>query len=166
MMNFSSILGKPTLGLFLKSTPFSIKRICMPLRPAKTISYQLHKLSTTSQNCGLSVCSRTHTCGDLNTTHVNERVRLSGWIHYKSDHGNLLFIDLRDHYGLVQCVIDQSSEFFQVAERATLESVLTLTGKVIKRTLKLLIPIFLRGKLKCNFWICTWNQQRLLYPFR
>ena len=78
---------------------------------------------------------------------MNERVRLSGWIHCKRDHGNLLFIDLRD-YGLVQCVIDQSSEFFQVAERATLESVLTLTGKVIERTPETIKPHLPTGQIE------------------
>lgn len=76
---------------------------------------------------------RTHTCGDLRRTHVNQTVRLSGWIHRKRDHGNLLFIDLRDHYGLTQCVVDTSSSFFNTAEKASLESVLTLTGIVVAR---------------------------------
>ncbi len=91
---------------------------------------------------------RTHTCGELNTAHVNETVRLSGWVHCKRDHGNLLFIDLRDHYGLVQCVIDQSSEFFPLAERASLESVLTITGKVVKRTPETINPHLSTGEIE------------------
>ncbi|MGZ8410862.1 MAG: OB-fold nucleic acid binding domain-containing protein, partial [Hyphomicrobium sp.] len=55
---------------------------------------------------------RTHTCAELRLGHADDVVRLSGWIHRKRDHGNLLFIDLRDHYGLTQCVIDVSSPLF------------------------------------------------------
>ena len=59
---------------------------------------------------------RTHTCGELRPDHTGQTARLSGWVHRKRDHGNLLFIDLRDHYGLTQCVIDTSSPLFGVAE--------------------------------------------------
>lgn len=77
---------------------------------------------------------RTHTCGALRLANNNQDVRLSGWIHRKRDHGHLLFIDLRDHYGITQCVIDSSNPHFQIAEDARLESVVTLTGRVVKRT--------------------------------
>lgn len=77
---------------------------------------------------------RTHTCNDIRIDHTGETVRLSGWIHRKRDHGNLLFIDLRDHYGLTQCVVDISSEHFPILEKVRPESVLTVTGKVVKRT--------------------------------
>jgi aspartyl-tRNA synthetase len=77
---------------------------------------------------------RTHTCGALRLTHTNEEVRLSGWVHRKRDHGHLLFIDLRDHYGITQCVIDSSNPHFKTIEEARLESVITLTGKAVKRT--------------------------------
>lgn len=77
---------------------------------------------------------RTHTCGELNVAHADQVVRLSGWIHRQRDHGNLLFIDLRDHYGITQCVMQKSSADFQHAERARNESVITVTGKVVKRT--------------------------------
>ena len=77
---------------------------------------------------------RTHSCGQLREDHAGQTVRLSGWINRKRDHGQLLFIDLRDHYGLTQCVVDTSNPAFKTAERLRLESVITVTGKVVKRT--------------------------------
>jgi aspartyl-tRNA synthetase len=77
---------------------------------------------------------RTHTCGELRLENAGQTARLSGWIHRKRDHGNLLFIDLRDHYGITQCVVDVSSPVFKVAETLRLESVITVTGKVVART--------------------------------
>ncbi len=77
---------------------------------------------------------RTHTCAQLNATHVGQKVRLSGWVHRKRDHGNLLFIDLRDHYGLTQCIIETNNPQFAEAEGTRLESVVTITGTVAKRT--------------------------------
>ncbi len=77
---------------------------------------------------------RTHTCTALRPDHVGETVRISGWVHRKRDHGNLVFVDLRDHYGITQCVIDVSSELFPTVEGARPESVLTVTGEVVKRS--------------------------------
>ncbi|MDX9689073.1 MAG: aspartate--tRNA ligase [Alphaproteobacteria bacterium] len=76
---------------------------------------------------------RTHTCGQLRLEHVGQSVRLSGWVHRKRDHGGLLFIDLRDHYGITQCVIDMSSPLMAVVEHVKNESVVTITGKVVQR---------------------------------
>jgi aspartyl-tRNA synthetase len=76
---------------------------------------------------------RTHNCGQLRQTNVGETVRLSGWVHRKRDHGSLLFLDLRDHYGLTQCVIDRSSLLLESVENVKLESVVTVTGKVVAR---------------------------------
>ena len=73
---------------------------------------------------------RTHRCGELRLSHTGEAVRLSGWIHRKRDHGQLLFIDLRDTFGVTQCVVDVSSPLFLMLEGARVESVLTLTGRV------------------------------------
>ena len=77
---------------------------------------------------------RTHTCGVLNKSHVGQPARLSGWVHRKRDHGNLLFIDLRDHYGVTQCVIDTSSPLFKTVESVRVESVVTVTGKIVARS--------------------------------
>lgn len=77
---------------------------------------------------------RTHTCGELRDENAGDTVRLSGWIHRKRDHGNLLFVDLRDQYGITQCVIDTSSPIFETVENARLESVLTVTGPVVSRS--------------------------------
>jgi aspartyl-tRNA synthetase len=76
---------------------------------------------------------RTHTCGALRLADVGQQVRLSGWVHRKRDHGNLVFIDLRDHYGVTQCVLDVSSPLFKAVEQTRVESVVTVTGKVVQR---------------------------------
>ncbi|CCZ21483.1 aspartate--tRNA ligase [Acetobacter sp. CAG:977] len=76
---------------------------------------------------------RSHNCGQLRLSDAGITARLSGWIHRKRDHGNLVFIDLRDHYGLTQCVVDVSSPVFKVLERLRPESVICVTGKVVKR---------------------------------
>ncbi|MBF0250394.1 MAG: aspartate--tRNA ligase [Alphaproteobacteria bacterium] len=79
---------------------------------------------------------RTHTCGELRAEHAGGEARISGWVHRKRDHGSLLFVDVRDHYGLTQAVIDQSSPLFAAVEAARPESVVTITGKVVKRTVE------------------------------
>ncbi len=76
---------------------------------------------------------RTHTCGALREDHVGETVRLSGWCHRIRDHGGVLFIDLRDHYGLTQCVADPDSPAFKLAESARSEWVVRIDGSVRKR---------------------------------
>tara|TARA_Y100000591_G_scaffold65768_1_gene54366 strand:- start:2020 stop:3807 length:1788 start_codon:yes stop_codon:yes gene_type:complete len=76
---------------------------------------------------------RTHNCSEINEGDVNKTVSLSGWLHRKRDHGNLLFIDIRDHYGLTQCVIENNNKFFSVLEKLRPESVIKVTGKVVKR---------------------------------
>ena len=76
---------------------------------------------------------RSHTCGELRPEHLNAEVRLSGWVHRKRDHGKLLFIDLRDHYGVTQVVIEPEQAFFDAATRLKSESVITITGKVVAR---------------------------------
>jgi aspartyl-tRNA synthetase len=77
---------------------------------------------------------RSHTCGALRLSDAGQSVRLSGWIHRKRDHGGLLFIDLRDHYGLTQLVLDPDTPGFDVAERLRAESVITVDGQVVARS--------------------------------
>jgi aspartyl-tRNA synthetase len=76
---------------------------------------------------------RTHTCGELRERDIGAAVRISGWCHRIRDHGGLLFIDLRDHYGLTQCVADPDSPAFAAAERLRAECVVRIDGKVRKR---------------------------------
>ncbi len=76
---------------------------------------------------------RTHTCADLRASHVGSTVRLSGWIHRKRDHGGVLFVDLRDHYGLTQVVCAAGSEALKILDQLRAESVVTITGEVVLR---------------------------------
>ena len=76
---------------------------------------------------------RTHTCGALRAADAGAAARLSGWVHSKRDHGGLLFIDLRDHYGITQCVFAAGSPVFAAAEAVRVESVITVTGQVVER---------------------------------
>ncbi len=76
---------------------------------------------------------RTHTCGQLRGSHVGNTVKLSGWVHRKRDLGGLLFIDLRDHYGITQCVVTPSNPHFTRLERIRVESVICVTGEVVAR---------------------------------
>ena len=77
---------------------------------------------------------RTHNCEELREKDINKIISLSGWLHRKRDHGNLLFIDLRDHYGITQCVIENDNKFFSLLENTRPESVLKVDGKVVKRS--------------------------------
>ena len=77
---------------------------------------------------------RTHTCSEITEKHSGTTVKLSGWIHRKRDHGNLLFFDLRDHFGLTQCVIENSNNFFKAVEKIKPESVVCVSGKVVNRS--------------------------------
>ena len=76
---------------------------------------------------------RSHNCSELSEKLINTKVHLSGWLHRKRDHGNLLFIDLRDHFGITQCVIENNNKYFSNLEKLRPESVITVIGKVVKR---------------------------------
>ena len=91
---------------------------------------------------------RTHTCGELREQHTGEIVRLSGWVHRKRDHGNLLFVDLRDHYGLTQLVIENTGEIFETLEKARPESVITVTGTLEKRSEDTINPELPTGEIE------------------
>jgi aspartyl-tRNA synthetase len=91
---------------------------------------------------------RTHHCGQLRLADTGQTVKLSGWVHRKRDHGQLLFVDLRDHYGLTQCVIDSSSPLFQAADALRLESVVTVTGRVAARSPETVNPKLATGEVE------------------
>ena len=91
---------------------------------------------------------RTHNCTELNLKNKNEKIILSGWINKKRDHGNLLFIDLRDNFGLTQCVIDKSNKFFKELEKTQLESVIKVQGNVVERTRETINPELKTGEIE------------------
>jgi aspartyl-tRNA synthetase len=91
---------------------------------------------------------RTHKCGELRREHTGLTVRLSGWLHRKRDHGNVLFLDLRDHYGVIQCVVDGASPLLKTAEAIRLESVITVTGQVVARAPDAVNPRLATGEVE------------------
>ncbi len=98
----------------------------------------------------MSSVYRTHTCGQLRPEHVGQQARLSGWVQRKRDHGNLLFIDLRDHYGVTQVVVDVSSPVFKTAEAVRTESVITVSGKVVAREASTINPRLATGAVELD----------------
>ena len=93
---------------------------------------------------------RTHTCGELRSSHVGESVKLSGWVHRKRDHGNLLFVDLRDHYGLTQIVVETSDAAFAALDSVRTESVVTVEGKVVARDAEVVNPNLPTGEIEIH----------------
>jgi aspartyl-tRNA synthetase len=91
---------------------------------------------------------RTHSCGELRKRHVGESVKLSGWLHRRRDHGGVMFIDLRDHYGLTQIVFNPGSAGFATVERLRAESVITVEGKVVARDASLVNPNLSTGEIE------------------
>ena len=91
---------------------------------------------------------RTHSCAELRPDHVGQTVRVSGWVHKKRDHGDLVFIDLRDHYGITQIVTDVSGPAFGVIERLKNESVVTITGIVTARDAEAINPNLPTGAIE------------------
>ena len=91
---------------------------------------------------------RTHTCGELNISHKGTEIILSGWINKKRDHGNLLFVDLRDNYGLTQCVVDKSNKSFADLEKIQLESVIKVEGTVVQRSKDTINPELKTGEIE------------------
>ncbi len=97
---------------------------------------------------------RTHTCGQLRKADVGGTVRLSGWVNRRRDHGGLIFIDLRDHYGITQCVIEPDAAAFAMVDAARSEWVLTLTGKVVARTPETVNPDLPTGEVELRIEAC------------
>jgi aspartyl-tRNA synthetase len=93
---------------------------------------------------------RTHNCSELNKDNSGQEIVLSGWINKKRDHGNLLFIDLRDNYGMTQCIIDKSNESFKLLEKIQLESVIKINGKVVKRSIDTVNADLQTGEIEVN----------------
>jgi len=93
---------------------------------------------------------RTHTCAELRTSNVGERVKLSGWIHRKRDHGGVLFVDLRDHYGITQIVAKADSEPLAVLDRLRAESVVTIVGEVVSRGAEATNPNLPTGEIEIS----------------
>ena len=91
---------------------------------------------------------RSHKCNELSLKEEGKVIKISGWIHRKRDHGNLLFIDLRDHYGITQCVIENDNKHFKELEKIKNESVILVEGKVVKDQKKLLTKNYQRAELK------------------
>ncbi|WP_072383881.1 aspartate--tRNA ligase [Novosphingobium sp. NDB2Meth1] len=91
---------------------------------------------------------RSHTCGALAQADVGQNVRLSGWVHRKRDHGGVLFIDLRDHYGITQIVADSDSAALAILEAARTESVITIDGEVKARSASTINPALATGEIE------------------
>src|SRR5574344_2051903 len=91
---------------------------------------------------------RTHTCGELRAADVGKVVRISGWINSVRDHGGVIFIDLRDHYGKTQVVINPHQDFYRELDRWRVETVLCFTGKVVARTPDTVNPTLPTGEIE------------------
>ena len=91
---------------------------------------------------------RTHTCGELRKTEVGKEVRISGWIHSVRDHGGVIFIDLRDHYGITQVVIDPECAFYQALDRWRVETVVRFDGRVVARSAETVNPKLATGEIE------------------
>src|SRR6201987_3004508 len=98
---------------------------------------------------------RTHNCGQLRKADVGKTVRLSGWVNRRRDHGGLIFIDLRDHYGITQCVIEPDASAFALVDTARSEWALTLTGKVVARTPETVNPGLPTGEVELRSECCA-----------
>jgi aspartyl-tRNA synthetase len=108
---------------------------------------------------------RSHTCGELRLADAGSPARLSGWVFRKRDHGHLLFIDLRDHYGTTQCVIDASSPLFASADRLRLESVVTLTGTITPRSADTVNPKLDTGEVELSIAEIVVQSEAEVLPF-
>ena len=97
---------------------------------------------------------RTHNCNELTSQHAKQQVKLSGWVHRVRDHGQLVFVDLRDHYGITQCVIDSSHQLFDIVAGLKNESVVTLQGEVVKREAEAVNSTLNTGEIEVKITDC------------
>lgn len=109
---------------------------------------------------------RSHKCNELTKSNVGEEVRLSGWIHRKRDHGGVLFIDLRDTYGITQCVVDEGSKLIDVIEKHRTESVITITGEVVARSDETVNPKMPTGEIEVRIEKCDVQSEAEVIPFQ
>ena len=109
---------------------------------------------------------RTHTCGALRATDEGKSIRLSGWVHRKRDHGNLLFIDLRDNYGITQCVLDTSATSFALLEKVHPESVVRIDGNVVLRTKETINPKMPTGEIEVQVTDATVLSEAEVLPIQ
>ena len=93
---------------------------------------------------------RTHTCGELRKADAGKEVRVSGWIHSVRDHGGVIFIDLRDNYGLTQIVIDPERDFYQALDKWRVESVVQFDGVVVERSAETVNPKLATGEIEVS----------------
>ena len=89
-------------------------------------------------------------CGKISSTNEGKKVKLAGWVSRRRDHGQLIFIDLRDNYGVTQCVVDKSNQYFAKLEKIQLESVIRISGKVIERTKETINPELNTGEIEVS----------------
>jgi aspartyl-tRNA synthetase len=114
---------------------------------------------------------RTHTCNELKISNENQAVKLSGWIHSKRDHGSLIFIDLRDSFGITQCVVDKegsnlnAKDIFSSIEKLRIESVITIEGLVIKRQTDTINPSMPTGQIEVSITKITIESNADVLPF-
>jgi aspartyl-tRNA synthetase len=109
---------------------------------------------------------RTHTCGALRAADASQQARLSGWVHAKRDHGGLLFIDLRDHYGITQCVFAAGSPSFAAADSVRPESVITVTGQVVLREAGTVNPRLPTGEIELKVAELTMQSAAEILPMQ
>ncbi len=109
---------------------------------------------------------RTHTCGELRDSHVGETVRLSGWVHRMRDHGGLLFVDLRDRFGITQCVINTDHAEFAQVEKWRVESVVTITGRVVARVAETINDRLPTGKIEVRIDETVLQSSAKVLPFQ
>src|SRR3954462_777114 len=107
---------------------------------------------------------RTHNCAELRKANVGETVRLSGWVHRKRDHGHLLFVDLRDHYGITQIVTDTESPAFKTLDRIRVESVVTIDGEVVARSAETVNANLATGEIEVRAGLVTVQSEAAELP--